>query len=244
LLFKVLEQEPFLVPQTNLRGFTMGLISNISEAFSHGGLVMWIIFFGQIASIAIIIERSYALFVNRTTNHKKLAKLFEEDIKKGRIDTVISKARDLGKRNALGRVVEAGAQAALDMGGKDEIQSKMDEVLLSENAILEKRTGFLAAIGNIGTLAGLLGTIMGLIDSFQAVAHSNPLEKATLLSQGISMAMHATAYGLIMAIPALVMYAVFTNRANTLAEDINQSSLMIFNWLSYNYEPVNKKLAK
>ncbi len=83
-----------------------------------------------------------------------------------------------------------------------------------------------------------------MIESFQAVSHANPLEKATLLSQGISMAMHATAYGLIMAIPALVMYAVYTNRANVLAEDINQSSLMVFNWLSFNYEPVNKKIAR
>jgi biopolymer transport protein ExbB/TolQ len=202
---------------------------------------MWIIFFGQIASIAIIIERFYALYLNIAINSNKIDKRFEEDIKKGRIETVLNKSKDLGRNNALGRVIEAGAQAALDMGGKDEIQSRMDEVLLSENAILEKRTGFLAAIGNVGTLAGLLGTILGLIESFQAVAHSNPLEKATLLSQGISMAMHATAYGLIMAIPALVMYAVYQNRANSLAEDMNQSALMVFNWLSYNYEPVTKK---
>jgi len=219
-------------------------MATISETFAHGGLVMWVIFFGQIASIAIIIERAFALYLNRRPNHKKLAKLFEEDIKKGRIETALKKAQELGKSNALGRVIEAGAQAALDMGGKDEIQSKMDEVLLSENAILEKRTGFLAALGNIGTLAGLLGTVIGMIESFQAVSHANPLEKATLLSQGISMAMHATAYGLIMAIPALVMYAVYTNRANVLAEDINQSSLMVFNWLSFNYEPVNKKIAR
>lgn len=222
----------------------MGIMATISETFAHGGLVMWVIFFGQIASIAIIIERAFALYLNRRPNHKKLAKLFEEDIKKGRIETALKKAQELGKSNALGRVIEAGAQAALDMGGKDEIQSKMDEVLLSENTILEKRTGFLAALGNIGTLAGLLGTVIGMIESFQAVSHANPLEKATLLSQGISMAMHATAYGLIMAIPALVMYAVYTNRANVLAEDINQSSLMVFNWLSFNYEPVNKKIAR
>lgn len=55
------------------------------------------------------------------------------------------------------------------------------------------------------------------------------------------MAMHATAYGLIMAIPALIMFAVYTNRANSLAEDMNQGALMVFNWLSYNYEPVTKK---
>ncbi len=219
----------------------MDFITNISKAFDHGGFVMWIIFIGQIVSLAIIAERFNALYLKRRLKNKKLAKAFEADIKKGNMTTVLNKAKALGESQTLGRVIEAGVQAAMDMGGKEEIQSKMDEVLLSENSILEKRTGFLAAIGNIGTLAGLLGTIIGLIGSFNAVANSNPIEKATLLSQGISMAMYATAYGLLMAIPALVMYAVYQNRATSLQEDINQSSLMIFNWLSYGYEPVTKK---
>lgn len=217
----------------------MSFINNIIGAFDHGGGVMWIIFFGQIISIAIILERALALYAKRGLNNKNIAKSYEEDIKKGRLETVITRAK--AQNTALSKVIQAGAQAALDMGGKEEIQSKMDEVLLAENALLEKRIGFLAALGNIGTLAGLLGTIIGLIGSFQGVANSNPLEKATLLSQGISMAMYATAYGLIMAIPALIMYAVYQNRATSLAEDINQSSLMVFNWLSYNYEPVTKK---
>lgn len=219
----------------------MNIVTNIAQAFHHGGFVMWIIFIGQIVSLAIIAERFNALFMKRGLSNKKLAKTFESDIKKGNMTTVLNKAKSVGQSKPLGRVIEAGVQAAIDMGGKEEIQSKMDEVLLSENALLEKRTGFLAAIGNIGTLAGLLGTILGLIESFNAVANSNPIEKATLLSQGISMAMYATAYGLLMAIPALVMYAVFQNRATSLQEDINQSSLMIFNWLSYGYEPVTKK---
>lgn len=222
----------------------MSMATTISAVFDHGGFVMWIIFAGQIVSLAIMAERAYALYLKRSTNNKKLAKAFEADIKKGRLEAVIMKAQSLGSGSALGKTVAAGAQAALDMGGKDEIQSKMDEVLLAENSILEKRTGFLAAIGNIGTLAGLLGTIIGLIDSFNAVANSNPLEKATLLSQGISMAMYATAYGLLMAIPALVAFAVFQNRANSLSEDTNQAALMVYNMLSYNYEPVQKKAVK
>ena len=117
----------------------------------------------------------------------------------------------------------------------------MDEVLLAEASAVEKRTGFLAAIGNIGTLAGLLGTIIGLIDSFAAVANVNAAEKAALLSQGISMAMYATAYGLLVAIPALASFAILQNRANSVSEDVNQTALMVYNWLTYSYEPVQKK---
>jgi len=217
----------------------MGFFTNTVQAFNHGGFVMWVIFAGQIISIAIIIERVYALYIKRSMNNRQLAKALEDDIKKGNLEQVMKKTQILaGEGSALGKTILAGTQAAYRHGGNEEIQSKMDEVLLSEATILEKRTGFLAAIGNIGTLAGLLGTIIGLINSFEAVANSNPVEKATMLSNGISMAMHATAYGLIMAIPALVMFAVLQNRANALADDLNQTALMICNWLSYNYEPV------
>ena len=223
----------------------MGFFTNLIQAFHHGGFVMWIILAGQVVSVAIIIERVIALYLSRGMNNRKLAKEFEEDIKKGNLEKVLTKAMNLSQKgSALGKTVLAGAQAAFHRGGSEEIQSKMDEVLLTESTALEKRTGFLAAIGNIGTLAGLLGTILGLIDSFQAVANSNPAEKATLLWQGISMAMHATAYGLIMAIPALVMFAVLQNRANSLAEDLNQTSLMVYNWLTYSYEPSVKKTSR
>ncbi len=223
----------------------MSFISNIIAAFGHGGFVMWIIFFGQIFSVAIILERVYVLFVTRSLNSRQLAKQFEEDIKKGRLDTVMLKAEGLSNQNnALGKAILAGAQAAANHGGKEEIQSKMDEVLLSEASVIEKRTGFLASIGNVATLAGLLGTIIGLIDSFTAVASSNPQEKASLLSQGISMAMYATAYGLIIAIPALVMFAVLQNRANSLSEDLNQTALKVYNWLTYSYEPATRKAIR
>ncbi len=223
----------------------MSLFTNIIQAFGHGGFVMWLIFAGQIASIAIIAERVLALYVLRSANSKRISKEFEEDIKKGRLEQVISKASVLAiKGNSTAKAILAGTMAAQNRGGSNEIQSKMDEVLLSEASVLEKRTGFLAAIGNIATLAGLLGTIFGLIESFSAVANVNPLEKASLLSQGISMAMYATAYGLLVAIPALVMFAILQNRANTLTEDLNQSALTVYNWLTFSYEPVNRKTLK
>jgi len=222
----------------------MEMFSSIAEAFKGGGIWMWVIFAAQIFSLAIILERIFALFITRATSQKRIAKSFEDDIRRGNIDKVLAKAQRMGSGNAISQVVQAGAQAALDMGGREEIQAKMDEVLLTENSRLEKRTGFLATIGNVGTLLGLLGTIVGLIDSFSSVASVNPVEKAALLSKGISMSMHCTAYGLIMAIPALVMYSVLTNRANALSEDLNQGALLVFNWLSYGYESVPQRKVR
>jgi biopolymer transport protein ExbB len=216
----------------------MEFLATISSAFHQGGIWMYAILVAQIFSFAIMAERIYALYIVRSNRQKSLARGFEIDIKKGQIERVMARAQNLGRGNAISSVVQAGAQAAIDMGGREEIQAKMDEVLINENSKLEKRTGFLATIGNVGTLLGLLGTVAGMIDSFSSIATVNPVEKAAILSKGISMAMHSTAYGLIMAIPALLMYAVLQNRANSLAEDMNQAALMVFNWLSFNYESV------
>ena len=107
----------------------MSMISGISEAFVGGGIWMWPIMFAQIASIAIIIERVYALYVNRNPDQKQIAQAFEADIRKGQLDRVITRAQAMGKTTPIAVVAQAGAQAALDSGGKEEIQLKIDEVL-------------------------------------------------------------------------------------------------------------------
>jgi biopolymer transport protein ExbB len=224
----------------------MNFATHITEAFRQDGIIMWVIFFAQMASFAIIAERITALYFNRRTDNQDIAKSFEQELKKGQFEAVLMRAQGMARSNPLARAIQAGTQAAMNSGGREEIQAKMDEVLLRENSLIEKRTGFLAAIGNVGTLMGLLGTIVGLINSFAAVANTNPAEKATLLSNGIAMAMHATAYGLIMAIPALVMFAVLQNRAISLQEDLNHSALSVFNWLSFGHEaaPARRTVRK
>lgn len=219
----------------------MDFITELAIAFKHGGFWMWPILAIQLASIAIVIERAYTLFMKKKVNQAAVAASFEDNIRRGELDAVIQKAQAMQSNNPLARAALAGAKAAKFFGGKDEIQGKMDEVLVEENSSLDKRTGFLAMLGNVATLTGLLGTITGMIKSFAAVSYANPAEKAALLAAGISEAMNATAYGLVTAIPALVAYAILANRANILSEDLNQSALKVFNWLSYAYEPVGFK---
>lgn len=222
----------------------MEFFTKMALAFEHGGFWMWPILAIQIASIAIMIERAFALYVRRKTNQTAVALGFEENIRRGEMDNLITKAQALAATQPVARAAAAGAIAARNFGGKDEIQGKMDEVLLEENAHLDRRTAFLSMLGNVATLTGLLGTITGMIKSFAAVAFADPANKASLLSAGISEAMNATAYGLITAIPALVAYAILQNRANRLAEDLNQGGLKVFNWLSFSYEPITSYQVK
>ncbi|RYZ62021.1 MAG: MotA/TolQ/ExbB proton channel family protein, partial [Proteobacteria bacterium] len=115
---------------------------------------------------------------------------------------------------AVARISRLGIALRAQNAGDEEIQARMDEALSKEIHHIDKRTGFLAMFGNVATLLGLLGTISGMISSFSAVASANPADRATMLSKGISEAMNCTAFGLIVAIPALVAYAVFQNKTD------------------------------
>lgn len=220
----------------------MEFLLSLGRGFSSGDAIwMWTILMAQIVSLAIVAERVTALFINRKANQKDLAKLLAEDIRSGNLEKALKRSLSLSKTQPLGSVASAGIQATLDLGGKEEIQLKMDEVLMEESTRVEKRIGFLAMFANVATLLGLLGTITGLIHSFGSIGNANPVEKATILSRGISLAMNSTAYGLIVAVPALIMYAVLQNRATRLTDDLNKAALNLFIQLGYHYEPVAVK---
>jgi biopolymer transport protein ExbB/TolQ len=224
---------------------TMEFLLSLGRAFtSADALWMWTILAAQVVSIAIIAERSMALFVNRKDNQKDLARTMGEDIRSGNLEKALRRSMQLGTTQPIGVVAAAGIQAAIDLGGKEEIQMKMDEVLLEEASRVEKRVGFLAMFANVATLMGLLGTITGLIHSFAGISNANAAEKAMILSKGISLAMNTTAYGLIVAVPALIMYAVLQNRASRLTEDLNKAALNLFIQLSFHYEAVPAKAKK
>jgi biopolymer transport protein ExbB len=223
----------------------MNFFISLAKGFTSSEAIwMWAILAAQVVSVSIIIERAIALFITRKINQKSISKTLAEDIRSGNLDKALRRAQQIGMKEPLGVVASAGIQAAIDMGGKEEIQLKMDEVLMEETTRVEKRIGFLAMFANVATLMGLLGTITGLIQSFAGIANANAAEKASILSAGISIAMNATAYGLIVAVPALIMYAVLQNRATRLTDDLNKAALNLFIQLGFHYTPVTDKKQK
>ena len=97
---------------------------------------------------------------------------------------------------------------------------------------LEKRTPYLATLANIATLLGLLGTIIGLIAAFTAVANADPTEKATLLSQSISVAMNTTAFGLIAAIPLLLLHAMLQTKTTEIVDSLEMAGVKCLNMMA------------
>ena len=134
------------------------MLTAISTAFHKGGWGMWPILFTSVVTIAIIVERAVYLF-RASVDKDKLLALLKSQVMSGNVQGAIKVCS--GNSTPLTRIVQAGLMRA--NRSDEEIEAAMEESALRELPQLEKRTGYLAMLGNLATLAGLLGTITGLI---------------------------------------------------------------------------------
>jgi biopolymer transport protein ExbB/TolQ len=179
-----------------------------------------------VVAVAIILERVLYLFFRASINKEAFLRGLKKHIYSGDLDKAINYVA--GQRSTpLTNVIKAGLMNVPK--GEEEVQAALDEASLRETPQLEARTGYLAMLGNAAMLAGLLGTVSGLIRCFEAVATVNPADKATILAAGISEAMNCTAFGLLTAIPALIAFSVLMGRTQSLINDINETSVAVLN---------------
>jgi biopolymer transport protein ExbB len=200
------------------------------QHFNEGGLFMYPILIVGLVTAAIVGERAYVLFFKALNRKDEFTREMRKLILSGNFVKAVKLANT--ENSPLSRIVKAGL---LQIRRSDEvIQSTMDEAALLEVPHLERRTGYLAMLSNVATLMGLLGTIVGLIHSFGAVAKADAATKSTLLAAGISEAMNCTAFGLIVAIPALLAYAMLQSRTQKCVDEINEGSVRIVNLILLN----------
>jgi len=209
------------------------LFGSMFKAFHDGGLGMYPIAVALVFAITIVIERVFVLYFQSSIDKDAFLRGIKKHIYAGDLDKAISYCAGQ-KRTPLVSVIKAGLINVPK--GDEDVQAAMDEATLRESPKIERRTGYLAMISNVATLLGLLGTIIGLIHCFGAVANANPADKATILSQGISEAMNCTAFGLSVAIPALVLYSVLQGRTQNMVDDINESAVGLLNLIVANKE--------
>lgn len=204
------------------------------QAFKDGGPFMFVILAFALITLGFIVERYQALFVKNKPVPDGFVRAVREALAHG--DFAKAERWALEGSNALSRVVSKGCQVMQRGGGEEEVQARMDEELSRAIYAIDRRTGFLSMFGNVATLVGLLGTISGMIHSFAAVANANPMDRATLLSRGIAEAMNCTAFGLLVAVPALVTYAVFQNKTDQLVQDLTQKTSEIYHDLIFFFD--------
>ena len=204
----------------------MDVFNAIVKFFQEGGMFMYPIMLVFALGAAIAIERYVYLSVAKQKNRSiwnKLTPLVKANNYK--------QAMELSSRSKseVGKILSYGLSRLQVTKHRDDIEIAMEEGLMEVIPRLEKRTHYLATFANIATLLGLLGTIIGLIQAFTAVANANPADKADLLSASISVAMNTTAFGLVAAIPLLLMFTVLQTKTTEIVDSMEMATVKFLN---------------
>jgi biopolymer transport protein ExbB len=204
----------------------MGFISTLAKFFEDGGHFMWPIAIVAVIGVAIAVERWLYLTWARSRN-QALWKQIEPQLGAGNFRGAAQTASQ--SSSAIGQILTYGLARIQSAKRRDDVEKAMEESLMGILPRLEKRTHYLATFANLATLLGLLGTVMGLIQAFSAVATVNPAEKANLLSASISEAMNCTAFGLMTAVPLLIIHAVLQTKTTELIDSLEMASVKFLN---------------
>lgn len=205
----------------------MFTFQEIQQAFQEGGWGMWPILGVFVVAVLLAFERSLKLFFKSSIDARSFMQQLEDLLQRGDVSGAINFCQQTDK--PISRIIAAGLARSRE--GKEGFLRGMDEQAYSELPQIEKRTGYLALLGNVATLMGLFGTIIGLIHSFAGVAQEQAAEKATLLAAGISEAMNCTAFGLLAGISSLLAFSVLNGKTQSLIDEVNYLALRAYrNW--------------
>lgn len=207
----------------------MDFFAAVPRFFQEGGPFMYPIALVLVIGLTIMVERwiflSKAKLTNRMAFDKMLPMLRRKDYQG------VMKVAESSKA-PISRIIASGIMRLQHSQRRDDIEYAMDEGVMEALPRLEKRTPYLATLANIATLLGLLGTIIGLIAAFTAVANADPTEKATLLSQSISVAMNTTAFGLMSAIPLLMAHSLLQTKTTEIVDSLEMAGVKFLNLMS------------
>jgi len=208
-------------------------MQTLAGFFRDGGMFMYFILAVFVTGMAMVVERAYILIHKYNINARALWEKISKLIMAGELDRVQKLCG--GSDAPLLKILNAGVSAA-DATDR-EIQNAIDEVSLEVIPLITKRIAYLSTLANVATLLGLLGTIQGLVQAFSAVGSAEPSQKAALLAGGQvsgtpagSLFTPAT-FGLIVAIPILVMYTILQVKAHKITDEIDEFSVKLINLL-------------
>jgi biopolymer transport protein ExbB len=214
------------------------LLIMIKESIWHLGPIL----VAGIIAIAIVLERIRALYFNYPIrNEKAFFNRIQEMVMEGKITDAVALCERYGNKP----VAQVVRKALLRAHQPDSLIENGLELAVEE-AIqkVQKRTPYLATIANVSTLLGLLGTIGGLIHSFNAISGADAAQRTAMLAKGISEAMNATMFGLAVAIPCMVLFSFLVNKTNSLVSDIEASAVRTFDIIKQRYFLAETKAIK
>ena len=195
---------------------------NFVEFMQAGGIVMWFLLGSSVIALAFIIERAIALRRAKINVNEFLAKIRKALIVNHSVREAIKVCEQY--RGPVASIMKAGL---LKYGQpKEDIEKTIENAALYEMGRLERGLVVLATVANVAPLLGFLGTVTGMIKSFDALMEAG-LSNPTLVAGGISEALITTAAGLIVAIPVQMAYNYFMSRINKFVRDIETATNML-----------------
>ena len=205
------------------------MLDTVISFFQSGGPFMYPILLVLAIGLTITIERYVYLSAIKSKNRRALAQIMPM-LQKGELNSVIKFSKE--SNAAVSKILAQGLLNFKSARRRDDIEASMEESIMEAIPRLEKRTHYLAMFANIATLLGLLGTIIGLIKAFTAVAQVDPSMKAEILSTSISVAMNTTAFGLIVAIPLLIFYTLLQTKTTEIIDSLEMATVRFVNQLA------------
>ncbi len=207
----------------------MDFFYSIINFFSTGGVFMYPILIVFAVGLAIAMERYITLTIVTRKNQ-----VVWDQVQPVLAEGDFEKAREMTSEDesTIAQVLNMGLSLQGAVRRREDIEIAMEESMMEIVPRLEKRTPYVALASSVATLLGLLGTIMGLIQAFTAVANANPAEKADLLSASISVAMNTTAFGLMVAIPLLIIHAILTSKTGDIVDSLEMATVKALNVFS------------
>jgi len=204
----------------------MSFLATAIKFFQDCGLFIYPSLLIMATGLTIAIERFVFLQRARNANRQDWSSL-QPLLQNGQWKEVLGKAS--GSDSAIGKIIANGLTRLQSSRRREDIDAAMEEGMMEIVPRLEKRTHYIATFANVITLVGLLGTIIGLIKAFTAVAQVNPAEKAELLSASISIAMNNTAFALMVAIPFLLVHAFLQARTADIVDGLEAAKISFLN---------------
>ena len=193
-----------------------------------GGIFMWVILLASISGLAVIIEKMYTFL----SKEKKLSENEKNQLYKalrtGSREEILKLCKD--KTDSVSKSVAKIVSNMdinfdeLDNSHRQVIEGIISESILEQTTELEKGMSLLGTVVNAAPQLGLLGTVTGMIAAFSALTR-NGTSTAKIVAGGISEALYTTAFGLIVAIPALVFYNYFNRRIDVIVAEMERAAL-------------------
>ncbi|MBF0312670.1 MAG: MotA/TolQ/ExbB proton channel family protein [Oligoflexia bacterium] len=189
--------------------------------FNDGGFFMYPILILAIIGSIIIVERIYMIIFVYYASGAVLMQKIQRLILDNNLDEAV-KVCNSKKHAAIYQIFKAALVTA--DRPYEEIQDHVQVANLALIPKLQDRMPYLSTIANVATLLGLLGTIAGLIQTFQSIGAVEESQKQLMLAAGISTAMNTTAFGLIVAVPCSLVYGFLYNKINTVIDEVEHYS--------------------